>query len=82
MSERPTESAAGWYSDADKLFETVWMMKGRSEIDLMSFLAGLARALHFSSKGNIDMATALRSTYIKLEEIDRRLARIETGRQR
>jgi hypothetical protein len=82
MSERPTESAAGWYSKADELFKMIWMMKGRNEIELMSFLAGLAQALHFSSKGNIDMATGLRATYLKLEEIDRRLARIETGRQR
>jgi len=77
MSERPTESAKGWYLQARDLFNTVWAMKGRNEIDVMSFLAGLARGLRASTLGNIEMATALRATYTKLEETDKKLARIE-----
>jgi|RhiMethySRZTD1v2_1073278.scaffolds.fasta_scaffold702111_2 hypothetical protein len=80
-SPRATERATGRYDEAMRLFITIWSMKGRNEIDSMSMLAGMARALSFDSLGHQEMATGLRATYLKLEEIDRRLARIE-GTQR
>ena len=64
---------------ANSLFQTLHAMNGRGDIEAMNSFAGLARALSFSTLGNADMATALRATYLKLDDIDRRLARIEAA---
>jgi hypothetical protein len=81
MSERPTDSAKSWYGMATNLFRTLHGMSGRGELEMKNSFALLGRAFDFSSQGHADLATALRATYMKLEEIDRRLARIEGARR-
>ena len=77
MSERPTDSAKGLYALANNIFQMLHAMNGKGEIETRNSFAGLARALSLSTQGNAEMATALRATYPKLNEIDKRLARIE-----
>jgi hypothetical protein len=74
MSERPTETASAHYESAKQLFNMLFGMAGRNELEMKNFHAGLSRALSMHCDGDQAMATALRAIYIKLDEIDRKLA--------
>jgi hypothetical protein len=76
MSEKPTEGAIKHYQEASNISRQMTPEKGDNQ--LIRYLGWILREI---AHGNQELATGLRATYILLEKVDQRLARLEQSRR-
>ena len=76
-SNRPTERAIQHYVEASNVSQQMTPNKDNNE--LIRYLGWIMREM---AKGDAESATGLRATYILLEKVDQRLARIEQSIKR
>jgi hypothetical protein len=81
-SERPTDKAAYWYDTAEGALNRVHAAAWTPGMDLSEMITAQSWAMRSQFKGDREMATALRATYILLKQIDQRLQRLEQTQRR
>jgi hypothetical protein len=76
MSETPTEGAIKHYQEASNISRQ--MTPDKSPNELIRYVGWVLREI---AHGNQELATGVRATYILLEKVDQRLARLEQSRR-
>lgn len=81
-SVRATDRAKYWYETAEGALNRVLASAWQPEADVADLLRAQSWAARNQYRGDKDLATGLRATYILLKRIDERLQRLERSQHR
>jgi hypothetical protein len=81
-SVRPTERAKYWYQAAQGVIAQISATVYKQNMDLPEMIRAHSWAMRNQLFGDQEIATGLRATYILLQQIDKRLERLEQAQRR